>query len=604
MGEFLHKSRQGANNNRNLHQSQQTQLKTADQKSSQNTESKEEHSQDSSSPEVLQRKWDSAEGGEGNNEKKGPVPSMMVEEEEEPVQRKGPVPLQLQAAEEEELPIQRKGPVPAMNVESEELSQSNTSSSGKMPQVVQKKMESSFGQDFSDVNIHTNSSQSKALNAHAFTQGNDIHFAPGKYSPESQSGQELLGHELTHVVQQREGRVQPTVQKKGANINDDKGLEKEADEMGERSAKGMSSTVNGKSNGIQLKEEPTLDINVQDNTFSSDVVVPGMTNLGSFSYIHAISQKRVNEYVLTASKEKWATVLKYADSGPNFMTFIIGFLKASNDPSWIKNGDPNVMKQNGKVINITRAPSDQEKLEFLKALYGVEINSEVDLVDSWHEKGLDSYEGVTTPELAEFIGKHQHLLVNYASGKKGDQQLGSAGIKNLATQGTPDVTNPVLVKSMMQSAFSNAISATKIILADSLNEKANGTSSIDAYDMVVNSAIILNNTLDSYGSSIKDMQAGLGVVFDNVWGAIPIPGNAVVKFIAGKAQDYLKAELTSSMNLPVTDNMKEEYINKYSSFVKTACIKILEENSDKIDSRNLTLSYGNLISGFKAYMSN
>lgn len=279
MGELLHKSRQGTGNSLNL---QQSQLKAADQKSLQNTvaKSEEEFSKEPSFANVLQGKWDSSEGGEEKNQKKGPVPPMVMEEEEEPVQRKGPVPLQLQAAEDEEMLVQRKGPVPLMttqcegeesiqrrgpvppmNIDSDELSQSSYSRSNKMPHLVQRKMESSFGEDFSDVNIHANSSQSKDLNAHAFAKGNDIHFATGMYNPESQKGQELLGHELTHVVQQRQGRVQPTAQKKGVGINDDAGLEKEADEMGEKAAKGETTSVqNGAPFSIQKSDADKVEI--------------------------------------------------------------------------------------------------------------------------------------------------------------------------------------------------------------------------------------------------------------------------------------------------------------------------------------------------------
>ncbi|MBO9701893.1 MAG: DUF4157 domain-containing protein [Sporocytophaga sp.] len=257
MGEFLHKGRQSNDSNRNLHQTQQKQLKVADQKSSQETELKEELSQDFSSPEVMQRKWDGSEGGEDNNQKRGPVPPMM--EEEEPVQKKGPVPLQFHAAEEEEIPVQRRGPVPPMNTDSDELSHRDSSLSHKMPQLVQRKMESSFGQDFSDVNIHKNSVQSIEINAHAFTQGNDIHFAPGQYNPESQQGQELLGHELTHVVQQRSGIVNPTTQMRGVGINNDIGLEKEADDMGKLAAQGKMVSSISSTSGSPIQRKAAFD---------------------------------------------------------------------------------------------------------------------------------------------------------------------------------------------------------------------------------------------------------------------------------------------------------------------------------------------------------
>lgn len=106
-----------------------------------------------------------------------------------------------------------------------------------MPEAVQAKMESAFGTDFSGVRVHEGP-RSEALGAVAYTQGNDIHFSPGAYQPNSQSGQELLGHELTHVVQQRQGRVSATTQAKGVDVNDDAGLEREADEMGAKAARG------------------------------------------------------------------------------------------------------------------------------------------------------------------------------------------------------------------------------------------------------------------------------------------------------------------------------------------------------------------------------
>jgi hypothetical protein len=75
---------------------------------------------------------------------------------------------------------------------------------------VQTKMSESTGQDFSNVKVHTGP-ESHALNeqlsAKAFTTGSDIFFREGAYDPGSSGGQELLAHELTHVMQQRSGSV-------------------------------------------------------------------------------------------------------------------------------------------------------------------------------------------------------------------------------------------------------------------------------------------------------------------------------------------------------------------------------------------------------------
>jgi hypothetical protein len=79
-----------------------------------------------------------------------------------------------------------------------------------------------------------------------------VHFAPGELDTGSARGQELLGHELTHVVQQRSGQV-AAPQGKGAPINSDAALEDEADRMGERAARGEPVQVTGAGGGTQLK---------------------------------------------------------------------------------------------------------------------------------------------------------------------------------------------------------------------------------------------------------------------------------------------------------------------------------------------------------------
>ncbi len=72
-------------------------------------------------------------------------------------------------------------------------------------------MEQAFGADFSQVQVHTDSKSNKlneSIQAKAFTTGKDIFFKQGEYQPDNQPGQELLAHELTHVVQQNGSQVQ------------------------------------------------------------------------------------------------------------------------------------------------------------------------------------------------------------------------------------------------------------------------------------------------------------------------------------------------------------------------------------------------------------
>jgi hypothetical protein len=75
-------------------------------------------------------------------------------------------------------------------------------------------MEARFGADFSGVRVHTDGEAAqlnRSLSANAFTRGQDVYFAAGKYQPGTHSGQHLLTHELTHVVQQTGGQVRRQV---------------------------------------------------------------------------------------------------------------------------------------------------------------------------------------------------------------------------------------------------------------------------------------------------------------------------------------------------------------------------------------------------------
>ncbi|WP_373518861.1 DUF4157 domain-containing protein [Pricia sp.] len=86
-----------------------------------------------------------------------------------------------------------------------------------IPNAYREQIEQFFGADFSGVRLHTDSSavqMNKNLNAQAFTHGSDIYFNRGKYDTESQTGQKLLAHELTHVIQQTESK--PIINKKAA----------------------------------------------------------------------------------------------------------------------------------------------------------------------------------------------------------------------------------------------------------------------------------------------------------------------------------------------------------------------------------------------------
>ena len=116
-------------------------------------------------------------------------------------------------------------------------------------------MESAFATDFSGVRIHNNAEAhalNRTLSARAFTTGRDIFFRQGEYSPASTKGQELLAHELTHVVQQT-GAVQGKLSiGKPGDV-----YEKEADRVSRQVVRRLNEdtddeeSINMKNTGIQ-----------------------------------------------------------------------------------------------------------------------------------------------------------------------------------------------------------------------------------------------------------------------------------------------------------------------------------------------------------------
>ncbi len=172
----------------------------------------------SSKPEL--QKMDAPEEEEGmvnkmdaREEEEGMVNKMDGEKEEEGMISK------MEGEEEEEM-VQTKsnGTSQTANTELSQQIKTKAGKGQKLPKNTQAEMESSFGMDFSGINIHTDPDavkMNKALRSQAFTHGRDIYFNHGKYDTQSTAGRHLLAHELTHTLQQSSTLSQstPRVQK-------------------------------------------------------------------------------------------------------------------------------------------------------------------------------------------------------------------------------------------------------------------------------------------------------------------------------------------------------------------------------------------------------
>lgn len=147
------------------------------------------------------------------------------------VQRK----MQLQASISSSLPIQKK--------------ENKTG----LPDNLKSGIENLSGYSMEHVKVHYNSNKPAQIQSYAYAQGADIHVASGQ--------EKHLPHEAWHVVQQRQGRVKPTMQVKGVDINDDAGLEREADIMGDKALSFSNSNMDANGTSNSKKNGSALDSN-------------------------------------------------------------------------------------------------------------------------------------------------------------------------------------------------------------------------------------------------------------------------------------------------------------------------------------------------------
>ena len=111
-------------------------------------------------------------------------------------------------------PVQHRG---TLETTSPGVKQLLSSSGSPLDAATRTFMESRFGYDFSQVRLHTGPGAARSadlLAARAYTVGQDVVLGEGQYRPGTPEGRQLLAHELTHVVQQSEGRSTPVIQRK------------------------------------------------------------------------------------------------------------------------------------------------------------------------------------------------------------------------------------------------------------------------------------------------------------------------------------------------------------------------------------------------------
>ncbi|GHU90257.1 hypothetical protein FACS1894155_08370 [Bacteroidia bacterium] len=143
------------------------------------------------------------------------------------------------------------------------------------------------GYNMDDIKVHYNSDKPAQLQALAYAQGTDIHIAPGQ--------EKHLPHEVWHVVQQKQGRVQPVMQLQGMNINDNDELEREADIMGMKaSSQSPKPEIDNQSD-----QTHTLSFNTANIIPIQKITIKGVNNGKKMNSIQAFQK------VMEKDVKKW-----------------------------------------------------------------------------------------------------------------------------------------------------------------------------------------------------------------------------------------------------------------------------------------------------------
>lgn len=149
-------------------------------------------------------------------------------------------------------------------------------------------MERAFDADFSGLRVHPSSPAAAQLGAEALTVDGHVHFAPGQFQPHTHSGRSLVGHELAHVVQQQGGGVDAQVLYKGVGLNTDATLERQADEAGERAARGepagLSSSPGAQAGGGAVQAKLGFELEMLVLVDIGGRPIPEKTQIGTYGH--------------------------------------------------------------------------------------------------------------------------------------------------------------------------------------------------------------------------------------------------------------------------------------------------------------------------------
>lgn len=251
-----------------------------------------------------------------------------------------------------------------------------------LPEPLRFQMEQALGANFNNVRVHVGP-QAASIGAVAFTAGSDLYFAPGRYQPETAEGRRLLGHELAHVVQQRQGRVRGGA---GAvTVVQDAVLESEADRAGVRAAAGLASYAapaasnripDGPDRLIQRRAygKNTIDVFLKDHVRQKDEEMGAYVGrvTRAFREHHAYAQRddlaalRTGAWHVTEAMPPYPTTLIF-DLAHDFNDHVLG--KVAGVGWHLETTHRNGDQDNGNPRQVTHSYANRTVLSSRKGTY-------------------------------------------------------------------------------------------------------------------------------------------------------------------------------------------------------------------------------------------
>lgn len=257
--------------------------------------------------------------------------------------QKSPIQAKQKIIQAKQRPIQAKQqPIQAKQRPVQRNTGSSSSGGNTNEAQVKANVSALMGTDVSDAKVHYNSNKPAQLQAEATAQGNQVHIAPGK--------EQHLGHELTHIAQQKQGRVQANFQaNNGVGINNDPKLEKEADNIGAQAQSGKPIQTKTITSGKQTTGKNDAPVQLK--------LRPGKINGPELVGVHKSNYKKYTSQVLYFLKKAPKQIVVKDETKAN--------LKHGQHIQY----DPQLKDATGKYVKVRYTVGTTTKIGFVEEKY-------------------------------------------------------------------------------------------------------------------------------------------------------------------------------------------------------------------------------------------